>query len=84
MNKKARRKECQAVQLLDQAVRRYASIVQSGSSYKPNTDRSVATFERYVRKLRRLSGIPGKEREFWFLHQKVYIKLLKQTLKLSD
>ncbi len=84
MNRKVRRKECQAVQLLDQAVRRYAAIVQSGNPYKPNTDTSVATFERYVRKLRGLSGVSGREREFWSLLQKVYIKLLKETLKLRD
>ncbi len=84
MDKKVRRKECQAVQLLDQAVRRYAAIVRSGDSYKPNTDASVATFERYVRKLRRLSGAPGEQRKFWSLLQKVNIKLLKQTLKLRD
>ena len=84
MDRKVRRKECQAVQLLGQAVRHYAAIVRSNSSYKPNTDASVATFERYVKKLRGLSGIPGKEREFWSLLRKVHIKLLKETLKFRD
>lgn len=82
MGNKVRRRQRQAVQLLDQAVRRYAANVQSSISYKPSTDASVATFERYVRKLRGLSEIPGQEREFWSLLHKVCIKLLKQTLKL--
>jgi hypothetical protein len=79
-----RRKQRQAVGLLDQAVRRFKSIAKSRSSYQPNTDTSVATFERYLKRLERLADVPGAERQFWSLHQKVYIRLLKETLKLRD
>jgi hypothetical protein len=84
MGKQARRRERQAVRLLDQAVKRYKRLAQSSSSYKPNTDTSVTTFERYVKRLEKLADVPGAETEFWSLHQKVYIRLLKQTLKLRD
>ena len=84
MSKQARRKECQAVRLLDQAVKRYKIAVQSSSSYQPNTDTSVATFERYLKRLEKLVDVPGAAAKFWSLHQKVYIRLLKETLKLRD
>jgi|GEM_PF-4772440 len=81
---KVRRKQLQAVGLLDQAVRRFKSIAKSSGSYQPNTDTSVATFERYLKRLEELADVPGAERQFWSLHQKVYIRLLKETLKLRD
>jgi hypothetical protein len=84
MSRQARRKRCQAVRLLDQAVRRYKVIVQSSSSYKPNTDTSVATFERYLKRLEKLVDVQGATPDFWSLHQKVYIRLLKDTLRLRD
>jgi hypothetical protein len=84
MSKKARRKQCQAVRLLDQAVKRYVATVQSSSSYQPNTDTSVATFERYLKRLDKLVDVPGAAPQFWSLHQKVYIRLLKETIKLRD
>lgn len=84
MSKQARRKQCQAVRLLDHAVRRFKLIVQSSSSYKPNTDTKVATFERYLKRLEKLVDDPGAALQFWTLHQKVYIQLLKHTLKLRD
>jgi hypothetical protein len=84
MSQKVRRKQRQAVGLLDQAVRCFKKTVQSRASYKPNTDTSVTTFERYVKRLEKLIDVSGAEREFWFLHQKVYIRLVKQTLKLRD
>ena len=80
----ARRKQRQAVGLLDQAVRRFKSIAKSTSPYQPNTDTSVTTFERYLKRLEDLADVPGTERQFWSLHQKVYIRLLKETLKLRD
>lgn len=80
----ARRRQRQAVGLLDQAVRRFKSIAKSRSSYQPNTDTSVATFERYLKRLEELADVPGAERQFWSLHQKVYIRLLKETLKLRN
>jgi phosphoribosylformimino-5-aminoimidazole carboxamide ribonucleotide (ProFAR) isomerase len=83
MSKQARHKQCQAVRLLDQAVRRYKIAVQSSSSYKPNTDTSVATFERYLKRLEKLVDVEGAA-QFWSLHQKVYIRLLKHTLRLRD
>ncbi len=84
MSKKARRKQCQAVRLLDQAVKRYVVTAQSSSSYQPNTDTSVATFERYLKRLEKLIDVPGAAPRFWSLHQKVYIRLLKETVKLRD
>jgi phosphoribosylformimino-5-aminoimidazole carboxamide ribonucleotide (ProFAR) isomerase len=84
MSRQARRKRCQAVRLLDQAVRRYKVAVQSSSSYQPNTDTSVTTFERYLKRLEKLVDVPGAKEQFWSLHQKVYIRLLKHTLKLRN
>lgn len=84
MSKKARRKQCQAVRLLDQAVKRYAIAVQSSISYQPNTDTSVAMFERYLKRLEKLVDVPGEAPQFWSLHQKVYIRLLKETVKLRN
>lgn len=84
MSKKARRKQCQAVRLLDQAVKRYAVTVRSSSSYQPNTDTSVAMFERYLRRLEKLVDVPEMAPQFWSLHQRVYIRLLKETIKLRD
>ncbi len=83
MSKHVRRKACQAVRLLDQAVKRYKVAMQSSSSYQPNTDTSVATFERYLKRLEKLVDVPGAAK-FWSLHQKVYIRLLKETLKLRN
>jgi hypothetical protein len=84
MSQRVRRKQYQAVGLLDQAVKCFKKTVLSRTSYKPNTDTSVATFERYVKRLKKLIDVSGSEREFWSLHQKVYIRLVKQTLKLRD
>ena len=84
MSQRVRRKQRQAVGLLDHAVRCFKETVQSRISYKPNTDTSVATFERYLKRLEELADVPGTERQFWSLHQKVYIRLLKETLKLRD
>jgi len=84
MSKQARRKQCQAVRLLDQAVRRYKVAVQSSISYQPNTDTSVTVFERYLKRLEKLADVPGAAERFWSLHQKVYIRLLKHTLKLRN
>ena len=84
MSNKVHRKQRQAVRLLDQAIKRYRNAVKSNSSYKPNTDTSVATFERYVKRLEVLADELGSEQQFWALHQKVYIRLLKHTLKLHD
>jgi len=82
MGIKVSRKQSQAVRLLDQAVKRFRDAVQSSSSYNPNTDTSVAIFERYVKRLEKLVGVHGAAQQFWSMHQKVYIRLLKQTLKL--
>lgn len=79
-----RRKQRQAVGLLDQAVRRFKSIAKSRSSYQPNTDTSVAMFERYLKRLEKLVDVPGEAPQFWSLHQKVYIRLLKETVKLRN
>jgi hypothetical protein len=84
MGTQARRRQRQAVRLLDQALKRFMRLARSSSSYKPNTDTSVTTFERYVKRLEKLADVPGTAAEFWSLHQKVYIRLLKQTLKLRD
>lgn len=80
MSKQNKRMQ-QAVGLLDQAIRRYKVLAESSASFKPNTDTSVAMFERYVKRLEKLVDIPGAGPQFWSLHQKVYIRLLKQTLK---
>jgi len=84
MSQRVRRKQRQAVGLLDLAVRCFKKTVQSRASYKPNTDTSVATFERYLKRLEKLVDVPGAVSQFWSLHQKVYIRLLKETVKLRD
>jgi hypothetical protein len=84
MSTQVRRKQRQAVRLLDQAVKGFKRAVQSSSSYKPNTDTSAAMFERYVKRLEKLIDVPGAQHQFWSLHQKVFIRLLKQILKLRD
>ena len=84
MSKQARRKQSQAVQLLDQAVKRYKALVRSNSSHQPNADTSVATLERYVKRLRSLMGTPGGAPRFWSLLQKVHLRLLKHTLDLRN
>ena len=84
MSQKVRRKQRQAVGLLDQAVRFFKKTVQSRTSYNPNTDMSVATFERYLKRLEKLVDVPGAAPRFWSLHQKIYIRLLKETVKLRD
>jgi hypothetical protein len=84
MSKQARGKRRKAVRLLDQAVRNFKRLAVSSISHKPNTDTSVATFERYVKRLEKLADVPGQSTEFWPLHQRVYIRLLKHILKLRD
>jgi hypothetical protein len=83
MSKKTHRSKRRAVRLLDHAIKQYKRA-ESSNSYKPNTGTSVATFERYVKRLEVLADDLGSESEFWALHQKVYIRLLKQTLKLRN
>ena len=83
MSKKSHSNKRRADRLLDHAIKKYKNA-ESGNSYKPNTGTSVATFERYVKRLEVLANDPGSEAAFWALHQKVYIKLLKQTLKLRN
>jgi hypothetical protein len=82
MSQKARRKRRLAVQLLDQAVVQFKNLARSCSSYKPNTDTSVATFGRYLKRLEELVDAPGDGQEFWPLHQRVHLRLLKETIKL--
>ena len=69
--------------MLDHAIKKYRNA-ESSNSYKPNTGTSVATFERYVKRLEVLANDPSSEAEFWASHQKVYIRLLKQTLRLRN
>ncbi len=82
MSQKARRRRRLAVQLLDQAVVKYKNLARSCSSFKPNTDTSVATFDRYLKRLEELVDAPGNAQEFWSLHQRVHLRLLKETIKL--
>jgi hypothetical protein len=84
MSKTATRKQRQAARLMEQAVRQYAKSAKSRSSFNPNTDTSVTTFERYVKKLDVLASTPETAKQFWLLLQKVHLRLLKQTLKLRD
>jgi hypothetical protein len=84
MSQKARRKRRLAVLLLDQAVGRYRNLARSCNSYQPNTDTSVATFDRYMRRLKERVDAPGNAQEFWSLHQRVYLRLLKETIKLRN
>jgi hypothetical protein len=83
MSKRPHSSKRHAVRLLDHAIKTYKKA-ESSNSYKPSTDTSVATFERYVKRLEVLANDPGSTVQFWALHQKVYIKLLKQTLKLRN
>ena len=84
MRKEAVRKQRQAVRLLHLAVARFKVAVESSNSYKPSADTSVAMFERYVKRLEGLIDDPGATQQFWSLHQRVYIRLLKRTLRLRD
>lgn len=84
MGKKTHRNTRLAVRLLDHGIKIHRVLVESSNSYKPNTGTSVATFERYVKRLEVLANDPGSVMQFWALHQKVYIRLLKQTLKLRN
>jgi hypothetical protein len=83
MRKKNNRKR-QAVRLLEHGVGQYKLLAGTNISHQPNTDTSVATFERYLKRLEGLVDVPGAAPQFWALHQKVYIRLLKCTLKLRD
>jgi hypothetical protein len=84
MSQNARRKRRLAVRLLDQAVGQFKNLARSCNSYQPNTDTSVAMFERYLRRLKELVDAPGNAQIFWSLHQRVHLKLLKETIKLRN
>lgn len=82
MSKAVRRKR-QAVRLLQQAVRQFATASRKGS-HQPDADSDVAMFERYSKRLKEMADGGSTDVVFWSLHHKVYLRLLKTTLKLRD
>ncbi|HMH15684.1 MAG TPA: hypothetical protein VK578_21470 [Edaphobacter sp.] len=80
MSKAVRRKR-QAVRLLHQSVKKFSAIICKGS-YQTGADSTIATFERYVKRLSGMTDGSVPDVEFWSLHQKVYLRLLKHTLKI--
>jgi hypothetical protein len=79
--KKAVRRKRLAVRLLQQAVNHFAVAVCK-CSYKPGADSRVVTFERYLKRLSKLAEDSSADVTFWSLHQKVHLRLVKQTLEL--
>jgi hypothetical protein len=77
------RRRRQAVRLLRHAVNRFKASVRKCSD-KPDADSSVVTFERHVRRLKELADEEGSDNLFWSLHQKVYLQLLRQTLRIRN
>ena len=73
-----------AFRLLDHAVKRFAKAVEVRGSHQPNADTLVTTFQRSIKQLADLLGEEGIPGQYWSLHHKVYLRLLKATLKLRQ
>jgi hypothetical protein len=84
MSKNARRKKKQAVRLFELTVKSITKTLKTYSAPQPHTGTSVATFERYAKRLAELSEDSDGDCQFWILFEKAFLKLLKYVTKLRD
>ena len=84
MAKKEVSRQRRAFRLLDQAVKRFAKAVEFHGSYQPSADTLVTTFQRGIKQLAGILADGGVQDKFWSLHHKIYLRLLKATLKLRQ